>query len=100
MSKAAMLKAKDTMIDLWNKMSTSHMEDAGDDADMFERSFYELMDEVKSWLHSLENPPATMEEALAVKEIDEIYSELPSPLIINFETELEEIIEEVIKGRS
>jgi len=94
------MKAKDTMLALWKQMSTSSMENAGDDADLFERSFYELMDEVKQWMISLKHPPVTVEEALKFEEMDLIYSELPGPLILNFETELEEIIDELAKGRS
>ncbi|MGO0059641.1 hypothetical protein ACTID9_06465 [Brevibacillus fluminis] len=77
----------------WNRMQSSEMDEAGDDAEQFEASFYRWIDQLRTWYHSLAHKPADVDEALAIPEIAAITERLPTTLYLNFETELELIIE-------
>jgi hypothetical protein len=81
------------MIANWNHMQTCGMDDAGDAADRFERTFYLFIDEVEEWFGQMSTKPKSLEEALAVPEMAAFYEQLPGPLLLNFETELELIVE-------
>lgn len=84
-----------TMLENWNKMQRSELEEAQDDAERFELSFYDFMEEVEKWLKTLNKKPTNYEETTNLPEIKEIMEQLPVPLYINFETELELIIEKL-----
>lgn len=77
----------------WEMMKTASVEDSEECAERFERHFYEFIDELKIWYLQLEQPPTTIEEAENLIEIKELTELLPSPLELNFLTELEFIIE-------
>lgn len=77
----------------WNQMKMSGEEEAEDEANQFEASFYKLMEEVRTWFSSLENRPSTLDDALELQDIREIIDRLPAELHLNFETELELIVE-------
>ncbi|TCP58296.1 hypothetical protein EV586_102750 [Tumebacillus sp. BK434] len=89
--------AYDEMITNWNLMQSSDLDSAGDDADRFQTSFYTFVDEMKEWLEAREQKPRTTDEALALPEVAELYEELPGPLMLNFETELELIVEGITR---
>lgn len=86
-------KALQTVLANWDKMKKSHEDDAGDDADQFEASFYEWIEKLRSWFNQLEQKPATLDEALRLPEVEQITDLLPTELLLNFETELELIVE-------
>ncbi|WP_253701272.1 hypothetical protein [Bacillus sp. FJAT-29814] len=77
----------------WEMMKKASEDDSEECAERFERHFYEFIDELKVWYQHLEQPPTTIEEAENLIEIREIMELLPSPLELNFLTELELIIE-------
>ena len=81
------------MIGNWNRMQASDMDDAGDDADRFQRSFYEFVDELKVWFESRTQRPQSVDAAMALPEVEALLDELPGPLHLNLETELELIVE-------
>jgi hypothetical protein len=86
-----------TMLENWRLMQSSDMDSAGDDADRFERSFYEFIDEFREWFTTLENKPTVLDDALAMPEVEAITDQLPAPLLLNFETELELILEGITR---
>ncbi|MFD2169644.1 hypothetical protein [Tumebacillus lipolyticus] len=81
----------------WQQMQSSDMDSAGDDADRFQAAFYRFIDAVKEWLESLEQKPRTTAAALDLPELSALYDELPAPLLLNFETELELIVEGIVR---
>lgn len=90
---AAVEKGLRTVLANWDKMKKSHEDDAGDDADQFEASFYEWIEKLRSWFNQLEQKPATFDEALRLPDVEQITDLLPIELMLNFETELELIVE-------
>jgi len=86
-------EAVQEMIDNWNRMQSSGFDDAGDDADRFQNSFYAMIDLLRDWFAELAVRPKTVEEALGLPEVERLYEQLPPPLLLNFETELELIVE-------
>lgn len=86
-------KALRTMLENWEKMKKSHEEDAEEDANQFEASFYALMEQVRHWFGRLETKPETLEEALLLPDMAQIADLLPAEIYLNFETELELIVE-------
>jgi hypothetical protein len=77
----------------WEMMKKASEDESDETAERFERHFYEFIDELKIWYQHLEQPPTTIEEAETLTEISELLDLLPSPLELNFLTELELIIE-------
>lgn len=86
-------KALKTMLDNWEKMKRSEEDEAEEDANQFEASFYALMQEVRNWVAGLEQPPKTLEEAMQLAKIVELVEQLPVEIMLNFETELELIVD-------
>ncbi|MGE7273161.1 hypothetical protein ACQKK5_17070 [Brevibacillus panacihumi] len=86
-------KALRTMLDNWEKMKRSEEDEAEEDANQFEASFYALMQEVRNWVEGLEQPPKTLEEAMQLEKIEELVEQLPVEIMLNFETELELIVD-------
>jgi len=95
--KASVTEAFETMLANWQLMSRSDMDSAGDDADRFQDSFYQFIEEVKEWLEGLADKPRDLGAALAMPEIDAFVEQLPAPLYLNFETELELILEGITR---
>jgi hypothetical protein len=81
----------------WRAMSGSDHTEAEPTANEFEASFYIFIDAVREWFNGLDQPPHTLEEFLALSMIQEILDLLPAPLHLNFETEVELIIENIIR---
>ena len=77
----------------WDMMQKTFGDEGAEFAERFELHFYDFIDELKEWYRQLEQPPTTLEEAEKLIEIQEILESLPSPLELNFFTELELIIE-------
>lgn len=86
-------KALKTMLDNWEKMKRSEEDEAEEDANQFEASFYAFMQEVRNWVEGLEQPPKTLEEAMQLAKIEELVEQLPVEIMLNFETELELIVD-------
>jgi hypothetical protein len=86
-------EAFNEMIDNWNGMGRSDMDGAGEAADRFQNSFYHFVDELREWLGEQEKKPQSLDQALEIPAIRELADELPGPLLLNFETELELIVE-------
>jgi hypothetical protein len=80
------------VLELWNRMKTSEMDEAGDDADRFQMTFYMLMEHVEKWVRSLKNRPVDAEEARANLDFQPLFESLPDALQIPFETELDAIL--------
>ncbi|MDR4947007.1 hypothetical protein [Neobacillus cucumis] len=83
----------ETALEDWELMEISSEDEAEECAERFERHFYEFIDELKVWFLHLEQPPSTIEEAENLNEIKELMERLPTPLELNFLTELELIID-------
>ncbi|MFC4767507.1 hypothetical protein [Effusibacillus consociatus] len=81
----------------WQRMQTETGEDSEENADRFESSFYEFIDVLRDWIDGLEKRPTGLEDAAALPEIQQIMSRLPGPLSLNFETELELILERITR---
>lgn len=90
---ATLEKALQTVLTNWEKMKKSHEDDAADDAEQFEASFYRWMEKLREWFDQLEHKPATLEEALRLPDVEKMTDLLPVELMLNFETELELIVE-------
>ncbi|MDF2683674.1 MAG: hypothetical protein K0R47_4864 [Brevibacillus sp.] len=90
---ATLEKALQTVLANWERMKKSHEDDAADDADQFEASFYSWMEKLREWFEQLEHKPATLEAALRLPDVEEVTDLLPIELMLNFETELELIVE-------
>jgi hypothetical protein len=88
-----MKKAFLLMLNNWEKMKRSEEEDAEEDANQFEASFYAMVDELRKWYEGLEQKPQTLEDALKIEEIQQMVEELPVEILLNFETELEWIVD-------
>lgn len=86
-------KALKTMLDNWEKMKRSEEDEAEEDANQFEASFYAFMQEVRNWVEGLEQPPKTLEEAMQLAKIEALVEQLPVEIMLNFETELELIVD-------
>lgn len=81
----------------WNAMSRSENDEQEATADQFQSSFYLFIDALSEWIHGLEPRPQTIDELLDLDMIQEIMDILPAPLHLNFETEAELIIDQVIR---
>jgi hypothetical protein len=95
--KASVTEAFKEMLENWSAMQRSDMDSAGDDADRFQDSFYRFIDELKEWIEQLTDQPRDLGAALAMPEIDAFVEQLPGPLYLNFETELELILEGITR---
>lgn len=83
------------VLENWRKMQVSEMEAAEEDAERFEVSFYRWTDLIEAWMKGLNSKPESLDEAMKLPEIEQMIDQLPTPLYINFETELDLIIEEI-----
>jgi hypothetical protein len=85
--------ALETTLTNWSSMSRSGESEAEWTANDFEHSFYLFVDAVREWVDGLEVRPRTLEELLKLPLIQEILERLPAPLLLNFETEADLIVE-------
>lgn len=90
-----MREAFEYMQENWSRMQHSGDQDeAEEDANRFEKSFYAFIEAFKIWFNTLKPRPTTLDEVLVLPEVERITDELPVPLYLNFETELEYIVED------
>jgi hypothetical protein len=82
-----------TALKHWQSMSGAEQDEAESTANEFEAAFYVFIEAVRNWVHALEPQPQSMDEALELPLIKQIVDLLPVPLYLNFETELELILE-------
>jgi len=82
---------------LWEAMSSADHTEAEVAAERFEAAFYKMMDLLRSWYHQLPEPPRTLEGFLALPLIAELTDQLPAPLLLNFETEAELIVDHLVR---
>ncbi|PWK14338.1 hypothetical protein [Tumebacillus permanentifrigoris] len=98
MSKVEMQAAFATMQENWQRMQSSDFDNAAEDAERFEGSFYKFTEAVQAWIKSLEEPkPHDLAAVLELPEIQAFSDELPTPLMLNFETELELMMEGITR---
>jgi len=90
---ATIEKALHIMLANWERMKKSHEDDAEDDANTFEASFYHLMEQIRKWFGKLEPKPTTLDDALLLPDMAKLEEQLPVEILLNFETELELIVE-------
>jgi hypothetical protein len=81
----------------WNAMSGAGGDEAESAANEFEASFYQFIDALREWVDGLEKRPQTLEEFMELPLIQDILDLLPAPLLLNFETEAELILEQQIR---
>ena len=86
-------QALQSMLEYWREMKKSEKEDAEEDANQFEASFYTFIEAVKEWIQGRHPFPKSLDEALSLPEIQKWEAELPPMLVLNFETELELMVE-------
>lgn len=86
-----------TTIDNWDAMQRSDMDSADEDANRFERTFYEFIDELRDWMQTWSQKPKTVDEAMERPEITPFFDDLPGPLHLNLETEMELIVEGITR---
>ncbi|MFS0863153.1 hypothetical protein [Fredinandcohnia sp. 179-A 10B2 NHS] len=80
-------------MDDWGMMQKTVGDEGADWAERFERDFYVFIEEFEKWFTLLDEKPKTIEEAEKVTEIQEVQTKLPGPLQLNFEMELERIVD-------
>lgn len=90
-------EAFETMNANWTRMQSSDMDSADEDANRFERTFYEFVEEVREWVKAWPQQPKSVEDVMARPEIEAFFEELPGPLHLNLETELELIVEGLVR---
>lgn len=88
-------QALDTTLHNWQGMTSYQSDEKEAVADQFQSSFYVFIEAVRDWALGLEAMPQTLDELLELKIIQEIFDLLPAPLHLNFETELELILDGV-----
>lgn len=86
-------KALHTTLAYWARMKKSHEDDAEDDANQFEAAFYHMMEQIREWYDQLETKPDSLEDALLLPDMAEVAERLPVEIMLNFETELELIVD-------
>lgn len=83
---------KETLED-WTMMQKTSGDEGAEWAERFERHFYEFIEEVKNWYKNLDPVPKTIDELEELEEIKEMMEQLPGPLVLNFMTELEDMVD-------
>lgn len=79
----------------WQSMTTYQSDEKEAVADQFQSSFYVFIDTVRDWVLRQETVPLTLDAMLEIEMIQDIFDLLPAPLHLNFETEIELIIDRV-----
>lgn len=77
----------------WAMMGKTDGDEGEDTAERFEKNFYEFVELFEHAFHTLSPAPESMEEAEQLDEIKIIQQKLPVPLQLNFELELERVID-------
>jgi hypothetical protein len=82
-----------TVLDNWQAMQKSDLDEADEDAERFEQSFYRFTEELGEWLQLLPERPSGLEEALSIPDIASLRNRLPDALQLNFDMELGDLFE-------
>jgi hypothetical protein len=91
-------QALEVVLRNWSVMASSSDDEAEGSADQFESSFYAFIDAVRDWAYTALKPlPQTVELFLDLPMVIEILDRLPAPLHLNFETEAELIVDQIIR---
>lgn len=90
-------QALQTTINNWNAMSASRNDEQEAVADQFQSSFYLFIDAFREWVQALDPRPQTFEELMDMEMVQDILDILPAPLHLNFETEAELIMDNVLR---
>jgi len=93
MDSTMMQQSLSDMLGNWERMQTSELDEAGEAADRFQTSFYAFIDCFRDWFEAMSDKPSTFDAAREVPEISTIIAQLPIQLQLNFDTELELIVE-------
>lgn len=79
----------------WQAMTSYQSDEKEAVADQFQSSFYVFIDTVRDWVLVQDPLPLSLDDLLEIDLIQAIFDQLPAPLHLNFETELELIIDRV-----
>lgn len=79
----------------WQAMTSYQSDEKEALADQFQSSFYVFIETVRDWVLRQDTLPLTLDEMLEIDMIQDIFDLLPAPLHLNFETEIELIIDRV-----
>ena len=79
----------------WQAMTSYQSDDKEAMADQFQSSFYVFIETVRDWVLRQDTMPLTLDDMLEIDMIQDIFDLLPAPLHLNFETEIELIIDRV-----
>ncbi|MDD9268798.1 hypothetical protein ACFPES_17290 [Paenibacillus sp. GCM10023248] len=90
-------QALQTTIDNWNAMTASHGDEQEAVADQFQSSFYAFIEVFRDWVLSLLPRPHTVSELFDLDMVQDILDVLPAPLHLNFETEAELILDNLLR---
>ncbi|OPA74263.1 hypothetical protein BVG16_24360 [Paenibacillus selenitireducens] len=90
-------QALDHALSHWKSMAASEQEESESTAEQFEASFYALIDAIRAWYDELEEQPGALDQFLDLPMIQDIMNQLPSPLVLNFETEAEFIVDHIVR---
>lgn len=77
----------------WAMMQKTEGDEGADWAERFEMHFYEFAEAFEAWYHALPNKPENSEALLKMEEVKVIQGKLPGPLQLNFEMEIEEMVD-------
>jgi hypothetical protein len=88
-------QALNTTLQNWQTMTSYQSDEKEAVADQFQSSFYAFIEAVRDWALRLDALPQTLDDMLEITMIQEILDLLPAPLHLNFETELELILDGV-----
>jgi hypothetical protein len=83
----------ETAMEAWQMMKKTEGDEGAEWAERFERYFYEFIDELRKWWHTLNPKPTSIEDAEQVPEIQKWIQQIPDPVQLNFLTELEDLID-------
>ncbi|OCT13967.1 hypothetical protein A8709_00030 [Paenibacillus pectinilyticus] len=88
-------QALDITLHNWQTMTSYQSDEKEAVADQFQSSFYAFIETVREWVLREGNPHLSLDEMLENDMIQEIFDLLPAPLHLNFETEIELILDRV-----
>ncbi|UOF91057.1 hypothetical protein LSG31_01900 [Fodinisporobacter ferrooxydans] len=76
------------LLDNWEYMQMSDLESVEIDAYRFGDAYYNFLDQIRSWTKTMDNKPDLI-DALQIPEVSEILEQIPGPLRLNLEIELD-----------
>ena len=83
----------ETALSDWAMMQKTEGDEGADWAERFEMHFYEFTEAFEVWYQSLSDKPDSSEDLLEREEVKSIQERLPGPLQLNFEMEIEEMVD-------